>query len=161
MILFKKVALVLLFLLIAGVARMPLERPLGREMRQEGILAEPLDLSTSEALGQTSATIALGGLRSLVAATLNFSKVVTAWQEQDWLSIFNTFEQIHTLQPKAEYYWKSAATYAADDAYSDYGDRKGIPNAQREIRRDEFFNKGVSYLDQGIKTTPTASNCGN
>ncbi|MGJ8723553.1 MAG: hypothetical protein ACSHYB_03260 [Roseibacillus sp.] len=154
MVFFRKVALVLLFLLIAGVARMPLERPLGREMRQAGILAEPLDMGTSEALGQTSAAIAIGGLRSLVAAVLNFSEVVTAWQDQDWLSIFNTFKQIHTLQPKASYYWKSAAGYAADEAYSDYGDRAGITDAQRKLRRDEFFHKGVSYLDEGIENIP-------
>ena len=152
--LFKKALFVLLALLITGVARMPLERPLGREMRAAGILAEPLDTGTSEALGQTSAAIALGGLRSLVAATLNFSKVVTAWQNQDWLNIFNTFEQIHTLQPKTSYYWESAASYAADDAYSDYGDRSNVPDSQRALRRDEFFHKGISYLDEGIQNIP-------
>lgn len=152
--LFKKVSIVLLALLFAGAARMPLERPLGREMRASGILAAPLDSGTSEALGQTSAAIALGGLRSLVAATLNFSKIVTAWQNQDWLNIFNTFEQIHTLQPKVSYYWEAAAGYAADDAYSDYGDRLGVPDSQRKIRRNEFFHKGISYLDEGIENLP-------
>ena len=86
-------------------------------MRTAGLLAEPLDQQTSEAIGQTSALIALGGLRSLVAAVLNFSKIVPAWSDQDWLSIFNTFEQIHTLQPKTSYYWEAAAGYSADDAY--------------------------------------------
>ena len=150
----RKTALLLLILLVAGVARMPLERPLGREMRATGILAEPLDAGTSEALGQTSAAIALGGLRSLVAATLNFSKIVTAWQEQDWLSIFNTFEQIHTLQPKVSYYWEAAAGYAADDAYSDYRDRSDVSEAQRKLRRNEFFHKGINYLDEGIENIP-------
>jgi hypothetical protein len=154
--LFKKIALTLVFLLVAGVARMPLERPLGREMRASGILAEPLDAATSESLGQTSAAIALGGLRSLVAATLNFSQVVTAWQDQDWLSIFNTFKQIHTLQPQVSYYWEAAAGYAADDAYSDYRDRPGVPEAQRKLRRNEFFTKGISYLDEGIENIPDA-----
>lgn len=127
---------------------------MGRELRATGLLAEPLDAATSEALGQTSATIALGGLRSLVAAVLNFSKVVTAWQDRDWLSIFNTFEQIHTLQPKVSYYWEAAAGYAADDAYSDYQDRSGLTDAQRELRRDEFFHKGIAYLDEGIENIP-------
>ena len=152
--LFRKVTLALIFLLVSGLARMPLERPLAREMRTANILAEPLDAQTSQAIGQTSAAIALGGLRSLVAAVLNFSKVLTAWQNQDWLHMFNTFQQIHTLQPKTAYYWEAAAAYAADDGYSDYGDRIGVPESQRALRRDEFFNKGISYLDQGIENLP-------
>ncbi len=151
---YRKTALVVTFLLIAGLLRMPLERPLGREMRQSSILAKPLDAGTSEALGQTSAAIALGGLRSLVAATLNFSKVVTSWQNQDWLSIFNTFQQIHTLQPQVSYYWEAAASYAADDAYADYRDRPGLVDSQRTLRRDELFRKGVAYLDEGITNIP-------
>ncbi|MDQ8189552.1 hypothetical protein QEH58_04535 [Roseibacillus persicicus] len=150
----KKVSILLLFLLIAGLARMPLERPLGREMRQTGILAEPLDQKTSDAIGQTSAAIALGGLRSLVASVLNFSKVVPAWQEQDWVGIFTIFEQIHTLQPQVSYYYQAAAGYAADDAYSDYRDRPGMEEWQRELRRNEFFNKGITYLDEGIENLP-------
>lgn len=154
MVLLRKTALAFLFLLVAGLVRIPIERPLGREMRATGLLAEPLDQKTSEAIGQTSAAIALGGLRSLVASVLNFSEVVPAWQKQDWLSIFNTYEQIHTLQPKVAYYWESAASYAADDAYADYRDRIGVPDSQKNLRRDELFAKGVSYLDEGIANIP-------
>lgn len=153
----KKTVYILLLLLLAGVARLPLERPLGREMRSAGILAEPLDAATTDSLGQMSATIALGGLRSLVAATLNFSQVVPAWQNQDWLGIFNIFEQIHTLQPKVSYYWEAAAGYAADDAYSDYRDHPNVTEAQRKLRRNEFFHKGISYLDEGIRNIPDGS----
>jgi hypothetical protein len=152
--LYKKSLIVLLLLLVAGLARIPLERPLGREMRAEGILQKPLDLETSEALGQTSAAIAFGGLRSLVAAVLNFSEVVPAWEEQDWIGIFTTFEQIHTLEPRVGYYWEAAAGYAADDAYSDFRDRRNVPEWQRKIRRQEFFDKGVAYLDEGIRNLP-------
>lgn len=123
-------------------------------MRETGILAKPLDQKTSDAIGQTSAAIALGGLRSLVAAVLNFSKVVPAWQDQDWVGIFTIFDQIHTLQPQVSYYWQAAAGYAADDAYSDYRDRKGVEEWRRELRRNEFFHKGISYLDKGIENLP-------
>lgn len=151
---YKKISLALLLLIGASAARLPFERPLEKEMRTAGLLAEPLDQQTSEAIGQTSALIALGGLRSLVAAVLNFSKIVPAWSDQDWLSIFNTFEQIHTLQPKTSYYWEAAAGYSADDAYSDYRDRAGLTDAQRRLRRDELFHKGVNYLDKGIHHNP-------
>lgn len=154
MYLFKKTAIILLLLLAAGLLRAPFERPLAREMRTAGILPEPINLETSEALGQTSAAIALGGLRSLVAAVLNFSKVVPAWQDRDWLAIFDTFEQIHTLQPETGYYWEAAAGYAADDAYSDFRDRAGIPEWRRKLRRDEFFKKGEGYLTAGIENLP-------
>lgn len=152
--LLKKTAITLVLLLAAGLLRAPFERPLAREMRTAGILSAPIDLETSEALGQTSAAIALGGLRSLVAAVLNFSKVVPAWQDRDWLAIFDTFEQIHTLQPETGYYWEAAAGYAADDAYSDYRDRTGVPEWRRKLRRDEFFKKGEGYLTEGIKHLP-------
>ena len=75
MVLLRKTALAFLFLLVAGLVRIPIERPLGREMRATGLLAEPLDQKTSEAIGQTSAAIALGGLRSLVASVLNLSLI--------------------------------------------------------------------------------------
>lgn len=152
--LIKKTAIALLLLLAAGLLRAPFERPLAREMRTAGILSAPIDLETSEALGQTAAAIALGGLRSLVAAVLNFSKVVPAWQDRDWLAIFDTFEQIHTLQPETGYYWEAAAGYAADDAYSDFRDRTGVPEWRRKLRRDEFFNKGEGYLTEGIEHLP-------
>lgn len=150
----KKTTIILLLLLVAGLLRVPFERPLAREMRSAGILPEPINLETSEALGQTSAAIALGGLRSLVAAVLNFSKVVPAWQDRDWLGIFDTFEQIHTLQPETGYYWEAAAGYAADDAYSDFRDRAGVPEWRRKLRRDEFFQKGEGYLTAGIENLP-------
>lgn len=152
--LLRKSAFVLLFLLLAGLVRSPLERPLSREMRAMEILPAPLDQATSQALGQNLAAISLGGLRSLVATVLNFSKVIPAWQEQDWVGIFTTFEQIHTLQPKVRYYWQAAASWAADDAYSDYRDRPGVEEWQRALRRNEFFLKGMSYLDEGIKNLP-------
>ncbi|MBK1835606.1 hypothetical protein [Roseibacillus ishigakijimensis] len=151
----KKTALLLLCLLIGGLLRAPMERPLGREMRTTGLIAEPLDQETSEAIGQTSAAIALGGLRSLVAAVLNFSKIVPLWQDQDWVGIFTVFDQIHTLQPNIPYYWEAAAGYAADDAYADYRDRPGMEEWRRKLRRDEFFHKGIAYLDKGIVNNPT------
>ena len=76
--LIKKSAIILLLLLLAGIVRAPFERPLGRDMRTENLLPQPIGFETTEALGQTSAAIALGGLRSLVAAVLNFSEVVPA-----------------------------------------------------------------------------------
>lgn len=150
----KKIALLLLFLLIAGLLRMPLERPLGRELRETGILEQALDSQTSAALGQTSAAIAFGGLRSLVAAVLNFSQVVPAWDQKDWLGVFATFQQIHTLQPRVSYYWEAAAGYAADDAYSDFRERSQMPAWQRKIRQQELFDKGIAYLDEGIINLP-------
>ena len=153
----KKVICIVLFLLFAGVARVPLERPLAREMRASGILSEPLDMSTSEALGQTSAALALGGLRSLVAAVLNFSQVSSSWREQDWLGLFNTFDQIHTLQPRSAYYWEAAAGYAADDAYSSariHSRMTPLEERQSKIQREEYFDKGIDYLDEGITNNP-------
>lgn len=150
----KKVLTLLLLLVLSGLLRLPLERPLGQEMRATGILERPLDNETSAALGQTSAAIAFGGLRSLVAAVLNFSKVVPAWDDKDWLGVFGTFQQIHTLQPRVSYYWEAAAGYAADDAYADYRERPGLPDWQRKIRQQELFDKGVNYLDDGIANLP-------
>jgi len=152
--LIKKSAIILLLLLLAGIVRAPFERPLGRDMRAENLLPQPIGFETTEALGQTSAAIALGGLRSLVAAVLNFSEVVPAWEDRDWAKIFDTFKQIHTLQPETAYYWEAAAGYAAHDAYSDYRDRPGIPEWQRKLRRDNFFNRGEAYLDEGIHHLP-------
>lgn len=152
----RKIALLLLLLLLAGLLRAPLERPLGRELRATGILEQPLDSQTSANLGQTSAAIALGGLRSLVAAVLNFSKVVPAWDDRDWLGVFDAFQQIHTLQPRVSYYWEAAARYAADDAYADYRERPDQPEWQRQIRQQELFDKGIAYLDEGTRNLPEA-----
>ncbi len=150
----KKVILIVAFLLVGGILRWPLEKPLAAELRAERLIAKPLDARTSHDLDQTSIAIAMGGLRSLVAAMINLSDVITAWQDDDWLRLFGAVEQIHTLQPEVPYYWKSAARYAADDAYSYYGEQTKWSEGRRRIYQQEVFDKGVAYLDEGIATLP-------
>ena len=63
--------MLLVAVLVSGVVRMPCEVVLSSELRAAGLFQVPLAIDTRDKIGQTSAAVALGGLRTLVATFLN------------------------------------------------------------------------------------------
>lgn len=148
-----KLLVVLVALVVAGVAKLPLERGIASDLREQRLLPLPLDLETREQLGQTSFAIVLGGLRSVVAAMLNLT-AHNHWEAQEWFDLEQDYRAITTLQPNVRYYWETAAWHLAYNAYADYGDKPGIPEARRRTLQREFLRKGISFLEQGVRNLP-------
>ncbi len=47
------------------------------------------------------------------------------------LKLEEEYKTITTLQPKVRYYWETGSWHLAYNAYADYADKPGIPEARR------------------------------
>lgn len=149
----RKLIVVLLALVAVGFAKLPLEQQFAADLRARHLIQKPIDLGTRQSLGQTSYAIALGGLRSLVAAMLNL-KAHIDFEHQEWGKLEDRYRTITTLQPHTRYYWDVASWHLAYNAYADYGDRPDIPDARRRFLQKEFLAHGRWFLEEGIRSNP-------
>ena len=149
----KKAGVVLGALAAFGVARAPWEGALRADLREAGLFPEELDAGTRAKLGQTGFAVALGGLRSTVAAMLNL-EAFDKFSEQDWLGLAEDYKTITTLQPRSRYYWETASWHLAYNAYADFEDRPGVPEALRRQRQREFLRRGGEFLEEGCRLNP-------
>lgn len=149
----RKLLVIFLVLLATGIAKLPFEQKLAGELRARGLIQAPLDLDTRTKLGQTTYAVALGGLRSLVAALLNLRAYVH-FEYQEWFELEDAYRTITTLQPRTPYYWNEGFSHLAYDAYADYRDKPGIPEARRRLRQKEFLARGLAMLKEGIRNNP-------
>lgn len=149
----RKLAVTAAALAALGFARAPLEDRLTRDLRTRQILSPRLDLATSEKLGQTTASVALGGLRTLVAALWNL-RAYGCFETQDWVRLEETFHTIVTLAPRTSFYWDTGAWHLAYNAAADYlNDEKLPPVRRRQLWRDAI-GRGQAFLERGIRNNP-------
>ena len=136
-----------------GWVRLPLERDLTAELRAERLLTPPLDLATNEKLGQTTATVALGGLRTLVAALWNL-RAHGFFEGQEWARLEDTFRTVVTLAPRTRYYWDTAAWHLAYNAAAYYLEDKELPPVRRRQLWRDAIRRGQDFLERGIRNNP-------
>ena len=151
--LFRNLAVVLAVLAATGLAMHPLESRLVSGMRDRGLLQEPLSLETREDLGITGLAIALGGLRSLIASMLNL-RAHEHWQNQRWFELAKTYQTATALQPQTRYYWEVASWHLVSNAYADYEDKPGVPEGRRRELQQQFFEKGMAFLEEAVRRNP-------
>ncbi len=149
----KKLTVILLVLFLTGLARLPFEQKLAVELRERGLIQAPIDLDTRDKLGQTTYAVALGGLRSLVAAIKNLS-AHTHFGNQEWFKLEEEYQTITTLQPRVRYYWETGAWHLAYNAYADYADKPGVPEARRRLAQKDFLARGRRMLEEGVENNP-------
>lgn len=149
----KKLTVILLVLVLTGLARLPFEQKLAEELRGRGLIQAPIDLDTRDKLGQTTYAVALGGLRSLVAAIRNLA-AHTHFGNQEWFELEEEYQTITTLQPAVRYYWETGSWHLAYNAYADYSDKPGIPEAKRRLAQKDFLARGRRMLEEGIRNNP-------
>lgn len=149
----RNIIVVLASLVLVGLAKLPYDERLEADMLERGLLPEPIELDTREKLGQTSVAIALGGLRSVIASMMNIGAHVH-WENQEWFELEQDYRTIVTLQPKTRYYWTVAGWHLYSNAYADYESKPGITEGLRKRQQQEFFEKGISFLDGGLAANP-------
>jgi len=148
-----RLPLLVLAVLATGALRIPLESALTADFRSRNLLLKPLDVSTQAKLGQTSAAVALGGLRTIVAVFQNI-RANNAFQQQDWPRVAASFETVTTLAPRTLYYWQTGGWHMATNAASFYRDDQTLPAPRRaELRRD-FIRQGTGFLQRGARNNP-------
>lgn len=149
----RKPAILCVALLAFGAARLPFEAGLAQELRSAGLFPPPLKIGTRERIGQTSAAVALGGLRTLVATFLNL-RAFSFFTEQRWSDVESTYNTIVDLAPRTRYYWEAGSWHLAYNAASYYAnDSKLPPLRRREAWRTSIF-KGREFLERGIRNNP-------
>jgi len=151
--LWKKSAIFSVALLATGLARIPFEKSLTRELRETGLLTAPVAVGTLDKIGQTSSAVALGGLRTLVATFLNL-RAFTYFTEQRWDDLRDTFDTIVDLAPRTRYYWETASWHLAYNAASYYQQDSDLPPLRRrEAWRSSIF-QGREFLERAIRNNP-------
>ncbi len=140
-------------LLAFGAARMPFEAALTRDLLNARLLPEEMDVGTREKIGQTSAAVALGGLRTLVATFMNL-RAFGYFEEQRWDDVADTYDLIVDLAPHTGYYWDAGFAHSAYNAASYYvNDSNLSPHRRKKAWRDSII-RGRAFLERGIRNNP-------
>ncbi len=149
----KSTLIVAVAIAATGAVRMPLENHLANDLRGAGLLPADLEISTREKIGQTSAAVALGGLRTLVATFLNL-RAFTYFTEQRWASVDDTYRLILDLAPRTRYYWETASWHQAYNAAAHYMSDSELPALRRRELWRASILRGREILEQGIVNLP-------
>lgn len=132
--------------------RFPQEN-LTQELKEAGFIKERLSTKKQLKLGQTSAAVVLGGLRSLVAAFMNL-QAFAEYEKKDWVELERLYDIIVTLQPNNTYYWEHGAWHLAYNAYFDFDEKLGMAAPRRRLKQKEYREKGESFLLRGTEENP-------
>jgi hypothetical protein len=151
--LWQKSVILCIAVLALGAARIPYEAGLTRELRTARLLPSDLRIGTLEKIGQTSAAVAFGGLRTLVATFLNL-RAFTYFTEKRWSDVADTYDTIVDLAPHTRYYWDAGYWHMAYNAASHYiYDTTLTPLRRKEAWRASIM-KGRAFLERGIRNNP-------
>lgn len=150
---FSQIVVILAVLIAFGAAKLRFEDRLGRDMVGEKLIQPPLKEGTSLRLGQTGAAVALGGLRSLVAAAWNLRAFVH-FENLDWIKLEESYETITSLQPQTTQYWDTGAWHLHTNASVYYNENKDLPPFRRKSQRQLYIKKGSDLLEEGVRQNP-------
>lgn len=140
-------------LLASGGLRLGWEASMTREMRADGLLAKPVKMSTRDKIGQTSAVVVLGGLRTLVATFCNL-RAYNYFEQNRWSELAETYELIVDLAPNTIYYWDTGGYYLSYCAASYYHYDSTLPALRRREAWQSSIQRGRSFLERGAKLNP-------
>lgn len=149
----RNLIVVLLSLTVVGFLKRPFDDRLAANLKEQGLLSEPIKVQTWQDMGQTGLAVSLGGLRSLIASLMNLN-AFEHWSEQEWFKLERSYETIVNLQPKTRYYWEAAGWHLYSNAYADYQFKPEIPDGRRRKIQQDFYKKGIRFLERGLEKLP-------
>jgi hypothetical protein len=145
---------VITILFAFGAIKLPAERAIFAQHRQEHFRSVEFNLDLREKLGQLGFIAALSGFRSIVADML-FIQAHVAWERTEWGRVLLLFRHVTTLQPRAILFWDMAAWHMAWNAsVAAMNDRTQPRLALRIKAQREYFALGKDFLERGIKNNP-------
>lgn len=98
----KTIVIFIIALLGFGMIRLPLQNHILEQEKAEGLLDNPVELSSSDYLEQQLAMVSLGGLRSLVAAVLSM-EAFDCFLISDWANLERRYNQVTALAPHSDF----------------------------------------------------------
>src|SRR6266571_2057361 len=145
---------VVIILFVFGAIKLPAERAIFAQHRQEHFRSVEFNLDLREKIGQLGFIAALSGFRSIVADGL-FIQAHVAWERTEWGRVLLLFRHVTTLQPRAILFWDMAAWHMAWNAsVAAMNDRTQPRLALRVKAQREYFGLGKDFLERGIKSNP-------
>src|SRR6266536_2594141 len=145
---------VVIILFVFGAIKLPAERAIFAQHRQEHFRSVEFKLDLREKLGQLGFIAALSGFRAIVADGL-FIQAHVAWERTEWGRVLLLFRHVTTLQPRAILFWDMAAWHMAWNAsVAAMNDRTQPRLALRVKAQREYFGLGKDFLERGIKNNP-------
>ncbi|MGJ8678253.1 MAG: tetratricopeptide repeat protein [Akkermansiaceae bacterium] len=147
------ILIILGVLITFGVSKLRFEHDLNHSMVDSRLIQPALKEDTHLQLGQTSAIVALGGLRSLVAAVWNL-RAFNHFENLDWIRIEDSYKVITTLQPQTISYWKTGAWHLHTNASVYYNENTDLSPLRRSSMRMKYINKGSALLEEGVRQNP-------
>ncbi len=145
---------VLSIVFVFGVLKLPAERAIFLEHRQQRVGAVEFNLDLRQKLGQLGFIAAMSGFRAAVADVL-FIKAYVAWERTEWGRILFLFRQITTLQPHSVLFWDTAAWQMAWNASTAaMNDTSQSRLALRVKAHREYLALGRDFLERGIENNP-------
>jgi len=148
-----QVLVILAVLLTFGAAKLSFEDQLAHDMVEDKLIQPPLAKGISLELGQTGAAVALGGLRSLVAAAWNLRAFVY-FENLEWLKLEQSYKTITSLQPQTTHYWETGAWHLHTNASISYKENNELPPFRRKSLRKLYITKGSKLLEEGVQQNP-------
>ena len=149
----KTIVIFIIALLGFGMIRLPLQNHILEQEKAEGLLDNPVELSSSDYLEQQLAMVSLGGLRSLVAAVLSM-EAFDCFLISDWANLERRYNQVTSLAPHSDFYWDNGSWHLGNNASSSYLDNKRLSPMERREGFRKYIQKGRRFLEKGINANP-------
>jgi tetratricopeptide (TPR) repeat protein len=141
-------------MLIFGVMKLPAERAIFAQHRQEHFRGDEFNLDLREKVGQLGFIAALSGFRSVVADFL-FIEAHVAWERTEWGRVLLLFRQVTILQPRSILFWDMAAWHMAWNASVAAMNDPSQPRLALRVKAQrEYFALGKDFLERGIENNP-------
>ncbi len=147
---------ILALLLIAGggALRFTFERDMTADFRQRGLLGKPIDVGVRERIGQDKWSVALAGLRTLVASFAGL-RATTQFENADWPGLAESMGTAVEMAPHTEYYWDIGGWHMAYNASSYYRyDDKERSRLSAEAEGRRWVELGRDFYQRGIRNNP-------
>jgi len=148
-----QIPVILLTIIAFGAGKLHFEDRLNHDMVEQRLIQPPLAEGAHLELGQTGAAVALGGLRSLVAAIWNL-RAFLYFEDLDWIKLEQSYGIITTLQPQNIHYWKTGAWHLHTNAAVYFKENQELSPFRRNALQKKYIQKGAEFLEEGIRHNP-------
>lgn len=148
------VVLALLAIAGGGALRLSFERDMTAEFRQRGLLGKPIEQDVRERIGQDKWSVALAGLRTLVASFASL-RATTQFENANWPGLAESVKTTVEMAPHTEYYWDIGGWHMAYNASSYYRyDDKERSRLSAEAEGRRWVELGRDFYQRGIRNNP-------
>ncbi|WP_018970906.1 hypothetical protein [Rubritalea marina] len=140
-------------LLVLGVLRLPLERRLSAQLKEDRVMAPSFDAEARAGLSQKAWIASFGSLRPALAAYYSLG-VIRYHSGRDWEGLEERLEEVVLLDPYNPFYWNTGAWHLAYNAAADVHEDASLAPLQRKQGFREWIARGDALYQRGIEANP-------